>query len=130
MGKHEILLCSALFEKKIEILFSYKICTNIYIYILIFCFFGSTFQDKPLTLLLLYIYLWFNVSRLFLLKKILCKTLFFLVQCFKINLLHFYSFIYSLRPSCHFISNTFQKKIMSFIFNLSMTPTYLLLGPK
>ena len=27
----------------------------IYIYILSICFFGSTFQDKPLTLLLLYI---------------------------------------------------------------------------
>ena len=65
-------------------------------------------------------------------------TLFPLVQCFKTFFLshtqklyafpftiststHLYTFDFN--PSCYLISNTLKQKMMSFIFNLSMTPT-------
>ena len=45
-----------------------------------------------------------------------------MVQCFKTNLLHFYSFIYILahNPSYYLISNTSWPRMIPFIFNFSI----------
>ena len=77
--EYKALPYGTLFEKRIEILLTHKIRTK-----KIWIFF----------------FLQFNVSTLFLLKNkdSLKDSLFSLVQCFKINLLNFYSFIYSLQP--------------------------------
>ena len=76
--EYKALPYGTLFEKRIEILLTHKIRTKKY---------G-------------FFFLQFNVSTLFLLKNkdSLKDSLFSLVQCFKINLLNFYSFIYSLQP--------------------------------
>ena len=79
----------------------------------IFRVFGSMFQD-------FFIFIFFLLLKN---KDSSLEFLFSLIQCFKINPLHFYSFIYiANNPSCHLIFNTSWLKIMSIIFNFSMTP--------